>query len=175
MKSKFKFKLSEVLAIALLVVTVYSCSDDDNPIIISGPVANTVNGVVSFVDTNFILSGGTYLISAYPSTGWPPMGGPTSYDTINIVRTNNVLNTSYNYQLKDLPAGDYVVSVGFRKATGGQSPVMSVYGCDTLRTIYPAGITCFLNPPLKATIGANNEAAEGIDMLSWADTTYKVY
>ncbi|HMQ68941.1 MAG TPA: hypothetical protein PKA90_07995 [Ignavibacteria bacterium] len=176
MKSKFKLKIFEVIAIALLFVTIYSCSDDDNnPVVINGPVSNSVNGVVNFVDTNFILTGGTYLISAYPSTGWPPMGGPTAYDTIKIARTNNVLNTSYNYQLRDLPTGDYVVSVGFRKSVGGQSPVMSVYGCDTLRTIYPAGLTCFLNPTLKATIGSNNEAAVGIDMLSWADTTYKVY
>ncbi|MCB0727571.1 MAG: hypothetical protein KDD00_08905 [Ignavibacteriae bacterium] len=175
MKSKFKLKIFEVLAIALLFVTIYSCSDDDNPVVISGPVANTINGVVTFVDTNFVLSGGTYLISAYPSSGWPPSAGPTAYDTINIVRTNNVLNTSYNYQLKDLNPGQYVVSVGFRKNTGGQSPIMSIYGCDTLRAIDSAGVACLFNPSLKATIGTNNEAAVGIDMLSWADTTKKIY
>lgn len=176
MKSKFSLKIFEVIAIALLIVTIYSCSDDDtNPVVITGPDANTVNGVVNFVDTNFILTGGTYLISAYPSTAWPPMSGPSSYDTIQITRTNNVLNLSYNYKLKDLNPGEYVVSVGFRKSTGGQSPIMSIYGCDTNRAIYPSGLACLFNPSLKATIGSNNQGTEGINMLSWADTTNKIY
>lgn len=158
-----------------LLVSVYSCSNDDNNTVTptpTGPDAKSINGTVNFVDTNFILSGGTYLISAYPSTGWPPTGGPASYDTINISRTNNVLNLSYTYKLVDLNPGDYVVSVGFRKITGGQSPIMSVYGCDTARFPYSM---CFLNPPNKATIGANNEGVAGINMLSWSDTAKKVY
>jgi len=151
----------------------YSCSDDETtPVQATGPEANTINGTVSFVDTNFVLSGGSYLISAYPSSGWPPMGGPTAYDTIKITRTNNILNKSYSYKLRDVSSGDYVISVGFRKATGGQSPIMSVYGCDTARAQYS---TCFLNPPLKATIGSQNQGTEGINLLSWSDTTKKVY
>jgi len=137
--------------------------------------AGTIKGMVTFVDTNFVLSGGIYLISAYPSTGWPPMGGPTSYDTISITRTNKILDLIYNYKIQNVNTGDYVVSIGFRKNSGGQSPLMSVYGCDTLRTIYPGGIECFLNPTLKATIGPLNEGATGIDMISWSDTAKKIY
>lgn len=173
MRKTFFSPLIKGLCAAALIFTVYSCSDDDKTVTPTGPEAKTINGNIRFVDTNFILTGGTYLISAYPSTGWPPMSGPAAYDTIHVTRTNNVLNLSYNYQLKDLNPGDYVVSVGFRKSTGGQSPIMSVYGCDTARAIN--GSMCFLNPPLKATIGANNEGVEGISMISWSDTTKKVY
>lgn len=176
MKKKFNIKAFEILVIALLFISVYSCSDDDdNPIIATGPDAKSINGKVTFVDTNFVLTGGTYLISAYPSTGWPPMGGPAAYDTINITRTNNVLNLVYNYKLIDLNPGDYVVSVGFRKNTGGQSPIMSIYGCDTLRAVDSAGVACLFNPSKKATIGSNNQGTAGIDMLSWSDTTKKIY
>lgn len=177
MKKKFSFKLFEIVIIALLFVSIYSCSDDDdnNPVTPTGPDAKTINGKVTFVDTNFILSGGTYLISAYPSSGWPPTGGPAAYDTINITRTNNVLNLVYNYKLIDVNPGDYVVSVGFRKNSGGQSPIMGIYGCDTLRAIYPGGATCLLNPSKKATIGAENQGTAGIDFLSWSDTTKKIF
>ncbi|MBX7042571.1 MAG: hypothetical protein K1X85_06675 [Ignavibacteria bacterium] len=157
-----------VLAVASFI---YSCSDDDttnnpNP---TGPDAKSINGTVAFVDNSFVTSGGVYLISAYPSSGWPPTGGPAAYDTISISGST----LSYNYKLVDLNPGDYVVSVGFRKTSGGQSPIMSVYGCDTAR--FASGSTCFLNPPKKATIGSENQGVEGINMLSWADTTKKVY
>lgn len=162
----------QAMIVIALIISVYSCSED-NATTPQGPDANTINGTVSFVDTNFILSGGTYLISAYPSASWPPTGGPAAFDTIKITRSNNILNLNYTYKLKDVSPGDYVVSVGFRKATGGQSPIMSVYGCDTARAI--TGSMCFLNPTKKATIGSNNQGTENINMLSWSDTTKKVY
>jgi len=167
----FNSTMFKTMCIALLLFTAYSCKEDT--VTPSGPEAKTVNGRVNFVDTNFILSGGTYLISAYPSTGWPPMGGPAAFDTIRIARTNNILNLSYDYKLIDLNPGDYVISVGFRKAIGGRSPIMSVYGCDTARFVN--GSTCFLNPPRKAIIGTNNEGAIGINLISWSDTTKKVF
>lgn len=176
LKKKFKFRIFEILIVSLLFVSVYSCSDDDdNPVTPTGPDAKTINGKVTFVDTNFILNGGTYLISAYPSTGWPPTAGPSAYDTIKVTRTNNVLNLNYNYKLKDLNPGEYVVSVGFRKTSGGQSPIMGIYGCDTLRAIYPGGVTCLFSPSKKATIGSENQGTAGIDFLSWSDTTKKIY
>ena len=173
---KFKLKIFEILVIALLFVSVYSCSDDDtNPVTPIGPDAKSINGKVTFVDTNFILTGGTYLISSYPSTGLPPTGGPADYDTILITMTNNVLNLVYDYKLIDLNPGNYVVSVGFRKASGGQSPIMSIYGCDNARAIYPAGLACLFAPSKYATIGTENQGTAGIDMLSWSDTTKKIY
>ncbi len=89
MKKKFSFKLFEIVIIALLFVSIYSCSDDDdnNPVTPTGPDAKTINGKVTFVDTNFILSGGTYLISAYPSSGWPPTGGPAACGRVEPTRS----------------------------------------------------------------------------------------
>lgn len=139
---------------------------------ITGASLNSIKGIVTFVDTNFVLTGGNYLISAYPSTGWPPMAGPTAFDTIKVIRTNNILNTNYNYKLININPGAYIVSVTYRKITGGQSPILSVYGCDTVRFQYSS---CFLNPPLSANIGSNNQGVGGINMISWADTAKKVY
>lgn len=168
---KFLTSLLRLSVIALLFVSIYSCSDDDDPInpTPTGPDPKSINGTVRFVDTNFVRSGGVYLISAYPATAWPPTGGPAAFDTLNI--TGSTL--SYNYKLVDLNPGSYVVSVGYRKNTGGQSPIMSVYGCDTLRVA--TGSTCLLNPPLKAVIGSNNEGVQGINMISWADTAKKCF
>lgn len=171
MKKHFEI-LFRLMVISALLLTAYSCSDDDpvNPTPV-GPENNSINGFVTFVDTNFITSGGVYLISAYPSVSWPPMGGPSAYDTIDV----STSRLTYEYKLVGLSTGTYVVSVGFRKTTGGQSPIMSVYGCDTARFLNGAGSSCFLNPPLNAIIGTNNEGVEGIDMLSWADTTNKIF
>ena len=172
----FRMPLIQAILVSVLMISVYSCSDDDTTVTpVTGPDAKSINGTVTFVDTNFILSGGTYLISAYPSTAWPPTAGPTAYDTISITRTNNILNLNYNYKLSDINPGNYVVSVGFRKTTGGQSPIMSIYGCDTLRASSPGGLTCLFTPSKLATIGAENQGTEGINMLSWSDTTKKIY
>jgi hypothetical protein len=125
-----------------------------------------IKGRVTFVDTNFIRTGGVYLISAYPESGWPPVGPPSSYDTIRI--SGNNLN--YCYTLSNLPtAQKYVVSVGWRKQTGGQSPIMSVYGCDTLHSV-----PCLLGPPLKADL-TSGQGVRFINMLSWSDTAKKIF
>ena len=174
MKKFFKSSLFQAVILSLLMVTVYSCSEDTvTPP--AGPDAKSINGTVNFVDTNFINSGGIYLISAYPVAGWPSTGGPAAYDTINITRTNNVSNKSYNYKLVDRNSGEYVVSIGFSKTLGSQSYNMTVYECDTARFLNGAGSDCFLSNPGRATIGANNEGVEGISMLSWSDTAKKVY
>lgn len=168
MKTLFSLKGSLTLFIILFFI-IHSCSDDP---VKSGPEDRTINGSVNFVDTNYVLVGGTYLISAFPSAGWPPMGPPAAFDTIRLTRNGNIFNTSYNYKLKDLNPGDYIVSVGFRKITGGASPVLSIYGCDTLRFIYSM---CALSPTRKATIGPQNQGVEGINLISWADTTKKIF
>lgn len=125
-----------------------------------------IKGRVTFVDTNFVRSGGVYLISAYPRESWPPMGGPSAYDTIRV--SGNNLN--YCYTLSNLPDdGGYVVSVGFRKETGGQSPIMGIYGCDTLHSI-----PCLFSPSDSAYI-SGGQGVRYINFLSWSDTAKKIY
>jgi hypothetical protein len=125
----------------------------------------TIKGRVTFVDTNFIRSGGVYLISAYPKSGWPPMGGPSAFDTIRVSGNN----LEYCYALPNLGDGAYVVSVGFRKQTGGQSPIMGIYGCDTLHSI-----PCLFSPSDSAVI-SGGQGVNFINFLSWSDTAKKIF
>jgi hypothetical protein len=159
-----------LVAVLGLLFVAYSCSDDST-VTPTGPEANSVNGTVSFADTNFISSGGTYLISAYPSTAWPPTGGPSSYDTVRIRRENNAWVKSYNYTLKGLSSGDYVIAVGWKAIFPPTAPsyVQGTYGCDTLHG------PCVANPTLKATIQSNNAGVSNINFLSWADTSKALF
>ena len=162
------FKTHSIFFILTIVaaVFIYSCGSDtttNNNTTVTFDV-NTINGTITFAETNFI-PGGSYLISAYPESGWPPMSGPSAYDTIHV----STGQTAYNYKLVGLNDGKYVVSVGYRKATGGQSPIMGIYGCDTSHSF-----TCLLSPTLKADI-SGNAGVGNINFLSWADTTNKIY
>lgn len=167
MKKNFLANFSLVVLILSVITIAYSCKSDDvvSP---SGPAANSINGNITFVDTNFISTGGTYLVSAYST--WPPMSGPSSYDTVRISRnsTTGKWNQSYTYKLSSVANGSYAVSVGFRKATGGQSPIMGVYGCDTTHN------SCVVTTTSRATI-TSNAGVTGIDFTCWADTTKKLY
>ena len=163
-------RFRSILALPVVITLLVYSGCSDTVVTPPAPDVNQIRGTVTFVDTNFVPSGGSYLIAAYSS--WPPTGGPTAFDTIKITSTGGAVNKSYNYTLVGLNTGDYVVSVGYRKNTPGQSPIMSVYGCDTARA---QNSGCWLNPPLKATIGASNQSAININMLSWADTTNKIF
>jgi hypothetical protein len=152
-----------VLAAAITFV-LYSCKEDTvtPPAATSGPISGTVR----FVDSNnFVTTGGSYLISAYPKTGWPPTGGPTAYDTLPVVQNQG----SYSYTLNGLAFGEYVVSVGFRKDIGGQSPILGIYGCDTSHSF-----TCLMTPSLFANVQSGS-GVSNINFLSWADTSKKIY
>lgn len=177
MKKTLLKHLTLFAIVAFVGILINSCGEDsilnsgNNPPDTSCADTSITNlhikGRITFVDTNFIRSGGIYLISAYPRGGWPPMGGPISYDTVRV--SGNTLE--YCYDLGGFPALDttYVLSIGFRKSTGGQSPIMSVYGCDTSHST-----SCWLvNPPtvrISPTSGARY-----VNMISWSDTTKKVY
>jgi len=147
----------------LTTAILYSCKDDA---VTTPATSGPISGTVRFVDSNsFITSGGSYLISAYPKTGWPPTGGPTAYDTLPVTQNKG----SYSYTLVGLPFAEYVVSIGFRKDVGGQSPIMGIYGCDTSHSL-----TCLLTPSSFANV-QNGSGVSNINFLSWADTTNKIY
>lgn len=168
MKKTFFKHLGLFVIVAFVGIIINSCGDDTTTNNNTTPTydAKSINGTVNFVETNFLdSSSGSYLIAAYPESGWPPMGGPTAFATIPVVNGT----AAYNYKLTDLADGNYVVSVGFRKNTGGQSPIMGIYGCDTSHSF-----TCLLNPTLKATI-TNGAGVGNITFMSWADTTNKIY
>ncbi|MBN8584763.1 MAG: hypothetical protein J0M37_06665 [Ignavibacteria bacterium] len=166
MKKTLLKHLGLFVIVAFVGIIINSCGDDTTTNNNTTPTydANSVNGTVTFVETGFIDSG-SYLISAYPESGWPPMAGPSAYDTISVVAGQS----AYNYKLVGLTDGNYVISVGFRKMSGGQSPIMGIYGCDTLHSM-----SCLFSPTLKATI-TNNAGVGNINFLSWADTTNKIF
>lgn len=152
-----------VFFIFIFLFTISGCSDD-NPV---GPEANTITGTITFVDSNFVTSGGYYDIGIFPNPSVPPIywfGPPSANDTLVYSKVGNVYKASYT--LRGVNDGNYVIAVGFRKNTGGQSPILGVYSCDTAHT------TCFLNPQRISV--TNNQGVQNVDFLSWADTTKKV-
>lgn len=152
----------------------YSCSNTDStPVTPSGPAANTINGTVTFADTNFgAVSVGYYDIAAF--TSWPPSGPPASNDSLVISKVNGKYQATY--KIKSVGVGvdsaKYVIAIGWRRRTGGASPTMGIYGCDTMHYIPPT-YTCPLSPS-KVTI-RNNAGVDGINVLSWADTTKRIF
>jgi len=169
---KKSLSLLVFIAIFTTVFAVNGCSNKDNPVTPTGPENNSISGEIIFVDTNFITTGGKYDIGAFPNPSVPPtfwFGPPSAFDTLTIIKEAGVFKAKY--KLRGVQNGNYVIAVGFRKDTGGQSPIMGVLGCDTARARF--GSTCFLNP--TRVLIDNNVGVEGINFLSWADTTNKVY
>ena len=177
MKNTFLKHLGLFVIVAFVGILINSCGEDtiitndppstpDTACTDSTLTGRMIKGRITFVDTNFVRSGGVYLISAYPKASWPPTSGPSAYDTVRI----NGTNLNYCYTLSNLPAdGAYVVSVGFRKNSGGQSPIMSIFGCDTLHSL-----TCLFSPSDSAVI-SGGVGVRYINMISWSDTAKKIF
>ena len=177
MKTTLLKHLMLFVIVAFVGILINSCGEDtiinnttpttpDTACTDSTLTGRMIKGRITFVDTNFIRSGGIYLISAYPKASWPPTGGPSAYDTVRVSGTN----LNYCYTLTNLPSdGAYIVSVGFRKQTGGQSPIMSIYGCDTLHSM-----TCLFTPSDSAVI-SGGVGVRYINMISWSDTAKKIF
>ena len=167
MKKNFLVNIAKIAFFVVIVTIAYSCSKDEIISVIL-PDANTISGTVTFADTGFVSTGGTYLISAFAS--WPPMSAPSAYDTIKISRntTTGRWNTAYSYKLKGINDGNYVVTTGFRKNVGGQSPILGVNGCDTTHN------SCVVTTTTRVAITGNAGVA-GVNFVSWADTTKKLY
>lgn len=167
MKSKNTFKLSLVHAmlISVLMISVYSCSDDDttvtqNP---TGPEANSISGTITFTDTNFVTSGGYYDISVFNS--WFPMGSPTGNDSLVITKVGNTYQA--NYKVTNIPNGTYYLTSAWIKlpyVPGTSVNGLGLYGCDTTLCMSPTAVTI-----------TDNVGRENINFLSKADTAKRIY
>jgi hypothetical protein len=164
-KTNLLFLILAVLTTAIL----YGCKEDSVTNQTGGPEANSVNGRITFADTNFLFTGGYYDVAAFTSTPWPPQGPPSGNDSLVITKVGNIYQADYS--IKGLSNGDYIVAVGWRPDIGGQSPVMGIYGCDTSHASNNPG--CVFNPT-KVTI-TNNAGVANINILSWADTTKQIF
>jgi hypothetical protein len=152
-----------IIAIALLS----GCSKDDTNPTSSNPTydAYSINGTLTFVDTNFIsdTTNGAYYVAVFST--WP--GPPAAYSKIFPTKSNGKYTA--NYKVVVTANGGYVVSTAWIKKNPYASLILGVYdvaGKDTSR----ASLTG--SHPL-ATI-ADGKGVGNINYNSYIDTTYKL-
>ncbi len=151
-------------AINILAVTVFififGCYEGIKPV----PDAYTLNGRITFVDSNFTEQNGQYIVYAWRESIWFPLAGnPTSEQVIDIRKVNNKYVLSYDYRLAEVSSGTYVVSVQY--VDSNVRKVMGIYGCNI-----PIDTACFQTPTKYATI-VTTEGLLNIDISSHADTS----
>jgi hypothetical protein len=151
------------LFFSFILLFLYSCNETH----ILLPDSHTLNGKITFIDSNFTLGGGgQYVVYAWREPRWYPLSGdPTSSQVIDIVKTNNKYVLEYQYRLANVTAGTYVASLMY---TDGSSffKILGVYSC----TIPPVDSTCFRTPNRYATI-VTTEGLLDIDIMAYGDTT----
>jgi hypothetical protein len=149
------------LSILLLTAFLYSCQET-NPIV---PDAYTINGKLTFVDSNFTIGGaGQYIVYAWPEPLWNPLGGnPASSQVIDIIKANNKYVMQYQYRLAQVPSGTYVAALMY---TDGNTffKVLGVYSCTIGDT------ACYQVPNRYATI-VTTEGILDIDITANGDTS----
>jgi len=137
---------------------------------------NSINGTISFVDTNVIVdtTGGYYSVDAFAV--WPPTGNPSaSVKIIPQKQSNNTYKASY--KIPGLSNGSYVVTTAFIKTPyiqGSSVLGLGIYntsnGCDTSHD----NSCIFGSSVLRVTI-SYDQGVGGIDYRSWADTLKQTY
>jgi hypothetical protein len=132
----------------------------------SGPVPNSLSGTITFVDSNFAMPSTVYYIALY--TSWPPVGAPSTGDTLGILNING--NYQAAYRIKHLDNGTYYPVTIAERGLFITPPILGIYGCDTVHLQYS---NCPSNPT-GVTI-SNNFGHQNINFLSWADTTKRIY
>lgn len=150
-----------LVSIFLLTAFLYSCQET-NPVV---PDAYTINGRITFVDSNFTLGGpGQYVVYAWPKTLWNPLqGSPVSSQVIDIVKQNNKYVLQYQYRMAEVPSGTYVAALMY---TDGNTffDVLGVYSCTA------GDSACYKVPTKYATI-VTTEGLLDIDISANADTS----
>lgn len=151
------------LLILLLTVFIYSCQET-NPLL---PDAFTLNGKVTFVDSNFTLGGGgQYIVYAWPKDLWYPLGGnPVSSQVIDIVKQNNQFVLQYQYKLTQVPSGSYVATLMYTDQNTFFR-ILGVYSC----VVPPTDTMCYQSPSKYATI-ITTEGLLDIDITAYGDTS----
>lgn len=159
----------------MITFVIYACGDDTTTNTNTGTSydAYSINGTITFADTLFgPITNGSYIVAAF--TSWPPPPAPpAAYDSCRITKVGNVYTATFKmYAPTD---GKYFISSGWRRLTGGASPVMGIYGCDTMHFIPPSQ-TCPVDTAqmLKAII-TGGKGIGNVNFLSWADTTKKIF
>jgi hypothetical protein len=133
---------------------------------VTGPQPNSLNGTITFVDSNFTGPPYAYMVGAF--TNWPPAGFAVPFDSLAIHKVGNVYIA--NYTIPYLINGNYYLAVLGAGSQSAATIVLGIYGCDTVHLQY-SGCP---NNPTTAQI-QNNEGTVNINFLSWADTSKHIF
>jgi hypothetical protein len=122
---------------------------------------NSISGHVTFADTHFVSSGGQYEIALYPNEYPPFFSLPVKTETLVMEQVNVSRYTIY----WDGDRKFFLGVVWKGDSTNPNPPVIiGVYGCDTSHICYPTKMAYFPNVPVRT-----------YDILSWADTSKRIY
>lgn len=172
MKKKIIINTFVFSFIALLLFVAYNCNSDSPILNPTGSDTGVISGTITFVDSNFGSSTlGYYDIAAF--TSWPPTGPPSADDSLVISKVGNEWHGTFS--MTGVNNGRYFIAVGWRRITGGASPVMGIYGCDTAHVPPVGNSTCPIDTSQMQKVIINNNSAPNINFLSWADTTKKIF
>lgn len=130
-----------------------------------GPEPNSISGMITFADTNFLPLPFYYKAGAFAD--WPPLAAIND-DSLEIIHVGNTYMA--RYKIRMLPSGDYRIAVFPEVGSLSGFSILGIYGCDTVHVAYS---NCPLNPTSVSII--NNWGVEGINFLSWADTTKRIF
>jgi hypothetical protein len=165
-------KLFFAFAIAIMAI-IYGCNSDDNNPTGGGTVTidpNTINGAVTFVDTNAVIdtTGGYYSVNAFAT--WPPTGNPTATAKIKLIKGTDG-KYSATYKIIGLNNGQYVVTSAFIKTpyvVGNGVLGLGSFSCDS-------SSSCLFGPGIQKVTIENNNGKADINFKSFADTSRKIY
>lgn len=130
-----------------------------------GPPPNSISGIITFADTNFLPPPFYYKVGAFAD--WPPLAA-YNYDSLSIMLVGNTYQARYRIPM--LPSGQYRIAVFPEIGSLSGFSILGIYGCDTVHVEFS---NCPLDPTTVSII--NNWGVEGINFLSWADTTKSIF
>lgn len=157
------------------MIVAYSCNSDDNTVTQGQTYeANSINGKITFADTNYYAfsdtSKGYFNISAFAT--WPPTG-PASANSKLVIKKEAGIYVA-DYKLVVPGNGDYVVTTSYIKLP--YLPFGSVFGLGTYQCDTSHSAACiFATPPSKIAKIENNNGLGNINFFSWIDTTKQIY
>ena len=121
---------------------------------------NSIQGKITFVDSSFYTQGGTYAVALY---AYKP---PASFSYEPVAVQNISPSKSVNYTISYDGGGYYYIAVVWiNNSNISELPmVLGVHGCDTTH-----------NCDNEISIAFPNYTGHSFDIVSWADTTKKLY
>ena len=123
------------------------------------PKGDYISGYISFVDSNFILSGGYYAVALYSNQSTPYHSVPLTTDTLHTAGASS----PYHYRIYWENKSTCYLGIVWKRTSGeSEIPrVLGIYGCDTSYSC-----TDFKSIFFPNYTGAN------YNIICWTDTTH---